>query len=332
MKNINISKKKFEGLKKIELPKEVISTEANFYKMNYLGKVKVFKSLHKTSGPIFANKLFTLEMLNEYREILPSNFVLPESLISVDKEIKGFSLPLIKGINLESFLADKNIKSKTKLLYIKKIGEILEQLDHIRNNSNLDSIYLNDLHASNFIVDSKNQDIKVVDLDSCRICDSKPFIARYLTPLSLLNRAPGQNKYDIYQKELIKEQNSSEIGFSVLQMMSYEEYESYYCKYANYRDQLGFVNSNQESDLYCYVILFLNYLYGENVGSFNLEQFYDYIYYLEKIGFNEELIKSIIKIVTSAPNDNIGQYLNTITEEQVARANKKVYKMTRNLV
>ena len=112
MQSINISKRKFDGLKRLELPKEVMSTEANFYKFNYLGKVKVFKSLHKTSGPIFANKLFTLEMLNEYREILPNSFVIPESLVSVEKEVRGFALPLIKGITLESYLANKNFKTK----------------------------------------------------------------------------------------------------------------------------------------------------------------------------------------------------------------------------
>ena len=321
MQSINISKRKFDGLKKLELPKEVMSTEANFYKFNYLGKVKVFKSLHKTKGPIFANKLFTLEMLNEYREILPNSFVIPESLVSVEKEVRGFALPLIKGITLESYLADKNFKTRDKLDYIKQIGQLLDGLSSLRKDSGLDCIYLNDLHASNFMVDPKSKEIKVVDLDSCRICDSKPFPARYLTPLSLLNKAPGNNKYEIYQKDSIADD-----GTPILQMMSYEEYESYYCRYSNYRNQLGYVNSNEESDLYCYIILFLNYLYGSNVGSFTLEEFYEYVYYLEKIGFDQELMDAIIKIVTGAPNENIEPYLDTVTDEQVARANKKVYK------
>ena len=326
MNTINISKKKFESLKQIELPEEVVSTEANFYKMNHLGKVKVFKSLHMTSGPIFANKLFTLEMLNEYAPLLPKSFVLPESLVSVDKEIKGFSLPFVKGVNLEMLLADPNVKTDIKLFYIKRIGDILDQLEHIRTNTVLDSIYLNDLHTSNFIVDPKEKEIRVVDLDSCRICDSKPFRARYLNPLSLLTRAPGQNKYDIYRKDLINED-----GMPILNVMSYSEYEEEYCSYANYRDQLGFVNSNKESDLYCYVILFLSYLYGQNVCIFGLEQFYNYMYYLEDIGFNQALITAMIKIVTNAPNENIGKYIDSVTEEQVEMAHKDVYKRVRNL-
>ena len=324
MNTINISKRKFESLKEIKLPKEVISTEANFYKFNYLGKVKVFKNLYKTSGSIFANKLFTLEMINEYKDLLPHSFVLPESLVSVEKEIKGFSLPYIKGYNFESFLVNHNVSTESKMYYIKQIGDILEQLEHIRKNTNLDCIYLNDLHASNFIVDPKNKELKVVDLDSCRICDSKPFPARYLTPYSLLNKAPGENKYELFKR--INNNDYNKLG------KSYDEYEYNYCKYANYRDQLGYINSNQETDLYCYVILFLNYLYGENIGSFSLEEFYSYLYYLEKIGMSEDLIKAIIKIVTNAPNENIRPYLDSVTNEQVIRANKKVYKLTKKNV
>ena len=37
----------------------------------------------------------------------------------------------------------------------------------------------------------------------------------------------------------------------------------------------------------------------------------------------------MIKIVTNVPNENIGPYLNMVTEEQVVRANKKVYQIAR---
>ncbi len=331
MKSINISKRKYENLKQIELPDSVLSTEAKFYKMPYLGKVKVFKSLYRTSGPIFANKLFTLEMLNEYREILPDSFVIPESLCAVDKELKGFILPYIQGITLEDYLENPKINAKDKLHYIAMIGDILEQLSNIRKNSPLDSIYLNDLHASNFIIDPKKKNLRVVDLDSCRICDAKPFPARYLHPFALLNRAPGENKYDIYKKELIGP-DGEPIMTIVLSDDVYDKYEKSYCKYKNYRDELGFVNSNENSDLYCYVILFLNYIYGGNVGAFSLEDFYDYMFYLEKIGFNQELVNAFYQILTGAPNQNIGPYLESVTETQVARANRNVYKLTKDRV
>ena len=48
---------------------------------------------------------------------------------------------------------------------------------------------------------------------------------------------------------------------------------------------------------------------------------------MEKLGFDKELLESIIKIVTNAPNDNISKYLDTVTEEQVEKASKKYIKL-----
>ena len=326
MQSITISKKRFDGLKRLELPESVVSTEAVIYRFNYLIKPKVFKSLHKTKGPVFANKLFTLEMLNEYKDILPSSFVVPEALVAVEKEVKGFELPYIKGQVFESYLADRSVPVKDKIHYLKQIGEMLNQLSGIRKDSELDSIYINDLHASNFIVDEKDKQLKVVDLDSCRICDAKPFPARYLSAFSLLNHAPG-DKYDIYNKKLITPD-----GIPIMTIMTQEEAEQEDTKYRNYRYELGYVNANEQSDLYCYVILFLNFLFGSNLGNCMLEEFYNYMYYLEKLDFDRDLLNAIHLIVSGAPNENIGPYLDSVTEEQVARAHQKVYKATRNKI
>ncbi len=350
MDSIYLSKRKFNKLKELDLGNDVVSTEATFYKFNHLGKVKVFKKLNKTNGPVFANKLFTLEMLHEYREILPESFVIPESLVSVENEvlqlnvpdimgipaeifisnrpyqkriktknIQGFDLPYVDGITLETFLRDTKISKRLHIKYLKEIGKILDQLDHIRNNSELDSIYLNDLHASNFMIDKKTMELKVVDLDSCRICDSRPFPARHLTPFSLLTNAPA-NKYDIYKKNMIGED-----GSIILQMVSDDDYGKAYCTYKNYKDELGFVNSNEQSDLYCYSILVLEYLYGPNIDFISLEKFYNYMNYLESLDIDQELINGIIQIVTGAPNVNIAPYLDLLKDEQIIKANKKMF-------
>ena len=325
MKSFNISKRRYDNLTKVVLPDNVISTEADFYRLNYMGQNMIFKSLHRTKGTTFANKLYILEMLDNYKDILPSNFVIPNSLVTVEKQIQGFVLPFVSGDNLENFLANKNVDIKDKIYYLKQIGIILNKLDKVRKETYLDSIYLNDLHASNFIVDQKNKKLKVVDLDSCKICDSKPAPARHLLPLSLLNEAPGDNKYDVYRKELINDD-----GVLVMSLSDYYDKEDYnygtdYCRQYNYRDELGFINSNEASDLYCYCIVVLNFLYGANMGCFGLSKFYDYMLYLEKIGVNQNLINAFIKIVTNAPNENIGEYLDTLTEQQIYKARRPVF-------
>lgn len=321
MKVIPISKKKYEELTRLRLPKDVVSTEAIIYRFDYHGEDKVFKNLLKLSGVTFANKQFTLSMLDEYRNILPESFVLPDCLCTIQGKVSGFAMPYIEGINLENYLNNKNINNQDKLFYIAKIGEVLEQLEHIRDNSLLDSIYINDLHASNFIVDPKVKNLRVVDIDSCRICDSKPFPARYLSPLALLNFAPI-NKYNILNKNSVD-------GMTVLNVISTEDKDS---SYYDYKSELGYVEADKNSDLYCYAILLLNYLYGRpcethgGVSLMSLSQFYDYMYYLEKIGVHKGLRDAFYKLILGADNDNFFPYVESLTDEQVCRANYKVYK------
>lgn len=321
MKVIPISKKKYEELTKLRLPKDVISTEANLYHFNYHGEDKVFKHLIKLNGVTFANKQFTLSMLDEYRDILPESFVLPDCLCTIQGKVSGFAMPYVAGVNLESYLNNKNVSNQDKLFYIAKIGEVLEQLDHIRNNSVLDSIYINDLHASNFIVNPKIKNLRVVDVDSCRICDSKPFPARYLSPLGIFNFAPV-NKYKI-------QNNKNNInGIPVLEITNSDDYD----KYSDYKSELGYVEADRNSDLFCYAILLLNYLYGKpsetrgGVYLMGLSQFSDYMFYLEKIGINKNLTNAFYKIISGADNDNFYPYVESLTDEQVCRANYKVYK------
>ena len=36
----------------------------------------------------------------------------------------------------------------------------------------------------------------------------------------------------------------------------------------------GYVVADENTDLYCYTMMFLNYLYGENASKFTLEEYY----------------------------------------------------------
>ena len=97
MKNINISKKKYSELQRINIDRRVTNTEGIIYLLDYNGKIKVFKSLFNNTGITFANKLFNIELLSYYKDILPNSFCIPDSLVTVNKEIKGFTLDLING-------------------------------------------------------------------------------------------------------------------------------------------------------------------------------------------------------------------------------------------
>lgn len=131
-------------------------------------------------------------MLDTYCDLLPDSFVIPDCLVSVNHETIGFTSPLIDGVNLSLVLENKKILLEEKKKHLKAIGDLLLKMSAIRENTELKDLFLNDLHASNFIIDKKGS-LRVVDLDSCKIADNKIFPSLYLSNYNFM-------KYEIYEK------------------------------------------------------------------------------------------------------------------------------------
>lgn len=289
MQIINMSKTKLNSLEPLILPKNVTSTECELFKYPYYGKEKLLKKLHRTDGIIFANKLYTIEALNANKDSMPSNFVLPESLVSINKKIEAFTMKYIKGINLSVILNNPDITYEEKIHYLKSIGIILEQMQNIRKYTNLNNFYLGDIHEDNFLVERDKQEIYIVVLDSCKIAGNKSFPGRYLTNSSLI-------KYNNTKYQTLSQ-----------------------------TDDLADYKIDENTDIYCYIIMILNYLYDGRVDRLSLDKFYDFINYLEDIKVNIELIECFNKIVVGGNNINPCNYLDTLTPKQVAGA-RRLYK------
>ena len=289
MQIINMSKTKLNSLEPLILPKNVTSTECELFKYPYYGKEKLLKKLHRTDGIIFANKLYTIGALNANKDSMPSNFVLPESLVSINKKIEAFTMKYIKGINLSVILINPDITYEEKIHYLKSIGRILEQMQNIRKYTNLNNFYLGDIHEDNFLVERDKQEIYIVDLDSCKIAGNKSFPGRYLTNSSLI-------KYNNTKYQTLSQ-----------------------------TDDLADYKIDENTDIYCYIIIILNYLYDGRVDRLSLDKFYDFINYLEDIKVNIELIECFNKIVVGGNNINPCNYLDTLTPKQVAGA-RRLYK------
>lgn len=289
MQIINMSKTKLNSLEPLILPKNVTSTECELFKYPYYGKEKLLKKLHRTDGIIFANKLYTIEALNANKDSMPSNFVLPESLVSINKKIEAFTMKYIKGINLSVILNNPDITYEEKIHYLKSIGRILEQMQNIRKYTNLNNFYLGDIHEDNFLVERDKQEVYIVDLDSYKIAGNKSFPGRYLTNSSLI-------KYNNTKYQTLSQ-----------------------------TDDLADYKIDENTDIYCYIIMILNYLYDGRVDRLSLDKFYDFINYLEDIKVNIELIECFNKIVVGGNNINPCNYLDTLTPKQVAGA-RRLYK------
>ena len=298
-----MSKKKYNSLCELEFDKSIINTEAKLLIAKLRNKDKVFKNLYRTSGPTFANKLVTLELLDTFREILPHSFVIPDSLCSVQGQIVGFSEDIVEGDVLSTILSNRKVNLETQIHYLKEVGRLLEQLDRIRRNTELDSIYINDLHGANFMIEKSTGNLRTVDIDSVKIGDNKPFPSKYLSPKALFNKV--DHRYNIYYKTEDEEQAEPS-------------------KY-DYKGLFGYIDPDKNSDMYCYIIMILNYLLGQNINKYSLEDFYDYIYYLDKIGIDHNLIEAFYKIVNTCDNEIDIDALDTLTYEQLAKANISMY-------
>lgn len=300
MKTTTISKAKYRKLNLIDLPKHINNSEGKLLELDLNGTVKAYKSLYVFGEAITENKLYTINELYNNKEHLPNEFVLPDNLIEVDDRFDGFTTPLIVGTNLSLILDSKNIPNKEKIHYLKEVGRVLDNLKQIRKHTPVKELYINDLHSDNIMIDT-NKEIKFIDLDSSRINDNKPFPSKFLCTGNLLKYV-NASKYQIYNDEQIM-------------------YEAY-----NDKRGFSFYEANENTDLFCYIIMILNFLYGDNVNKMTTTEFYNYINYLEKVGFNNELINSFMKIVDNCDNFNPVKDLDSLNDEQIVRAKKIVYK------
>lgn len=305
METINLTKKRFESLTPYELPNYVYNTEGTLYvlpiKNRWATQLKLLKRLFLTNGKVFGNKLQTINSLIDNKEELDiEEIVFPEKIATVSGEIIGFIMPLIDSINLSTALRSKDISNERKIKYLRQIGMILDKMKLRREYTSISDFYINDLHESNFIVD-KDDSVKVIDIDSCKINGNNIFNSKYLSSKSFI-------------KEIYKYEKNLECPNG--------NYEETYHKYST--DITGAFVPDENTDLYCYIIVILNFLYGDNISNFTLQEFYDYLEYLQKIGIDRELLSYFEKIATCSENENPYELLDSLTP-YIGRSNYHVY-------
>ena len=127
-------------------------------------------------------------------------------------------------------------------------------------------------------------------MDSCKIKNNKPAPARFLRPNTLF--ATAKEKYNITS------------------LNTDDEY----------------VTPSNDTELYCYNMMILNYLYGKNVNSMKVVDYYNYLSYLSYLKIDNNLLNSFQRLLTNCENINPYPYLESLTQEQIYRSNYKVYK------
>lgn len=253
--------------------------------VNYFNRKMVLKKI----DPIRCDEVISKVLfLNRYKNLMPSNFVIPEFLVLLDNKDLYMAIDYINGNNLGDVLKDKNINIRDKKIYLSYIGNTLEEMRHMRENPLLSDFCLGDLHEDNFIVSNKK--LYTIDLDDAKIDSISP-IASYLQVGSLFSYL-HTDKYII------------------------EDYNPYFVKY----------KVDYNTDMYCYIMVILNFLYGDNVNNMNINDFYCYLDYLDRLGIDGSLLECFNSIYSDCDNINPMNYIDSLTSNQIYRAKKIVYK------
>ena len=293
MKTIEISKNRFKELKPYVLPNEVFNTEASMYvlpgKQAWLKELKLLKKFYLTNGPVFGNKLSTLNSLVDLQDTIGmEELVFPEKLASVSHQLVGFTMPLIDATNLKVILNDKSVPIPQKIAYLKEVGSILRKMQDVRKNNATKDFYLNDMHEGNFVLNKETGKINVVDLDSASIGSNMPFCSKYLSPSSPISTLEQK-----YKRSTMP------------------------CT--------GIFIPDENSDLYCYNMMILNFIFGDDyVHRLPQEVYYSYMDYLRKIGMPRELVDIFAKVYYYSNNENPDYLLDSL-EPYVYRAYKHVF-------
>ena len=149
--------------------------------VNYFNRKIVLKKI----DPIRCDEVISKVLfLNRYKNLMPSNFVIPKFLVLLDNKDLYMAIDYINGNNLGDVLKDKNINICDKKIYLSYIGNTLEEMRHMRENPLLSDFCLGDLHEDNFIVSNKK--LYTIDLDDAKIDSISP-IASYLQVGSLFS-------------------------------------------------------------------------------------------------------------------------------------------------
>lgn len=283
MQVVNFTKRQFNKLKQIELEKNVLNNEAKMYylyiKKEWEKRKYILKKLYNKKGEIFGNKIYTINaLLDKKDEINMEELVMPEALGVVSQKIVGPIMPYIPSINLSYILAssDYEYSLEEKIAYLQEAGAILEKMHKVREYTSVKDFYLNDVHEDNFILNKKTNHINVIDLDSSKIGNNLPFASYYLGLLGL----------HTYSSKYQETDSDHFIG--------------------------AFYEVNENTDIYCYIMIILKFLYQYDVNNMMPEEFYDYLEYMSELGISKEIIDIFSTILINKDNINPYEYLEEL--------------------
>lgn len=253
---INLTNKEYEKQRR-----KGIKTNEGYIYINPKDKKKIIKVIEPDLYvPEYIDiKKHTIELLLNNKDYLNKlKIAIPEEGVSIEGIQRGYSTKYIKGTILSCILENNSIPIDTRIDCLKQIGSLLRNMENIRNTySHLSNLYYNDIHENNFMV-TNNFEVYGVDFDSCSIGDNIPTQGLY--PMVLNRIWKSNNKY----------QKCNQLCEHSIDMIP-----------------------NKNLELYCYTIIILNFMYGNNFYRWTSSKLDKYLNFLESHNANLELLYTL---------------------------------------
>ena len=282
MKKINMTYYQLDKLKRFYPKTNIINTEAKLYYYDNNRILKLFYNMDE-------NKMYTLQMINKYKkDINIDELFLDFDLALISNKVIATISDYIEGNNLSKVLYSPQILLKDKINILIKIGKVLEKIRKVRS-SIISDFYIGDLYEDNILL-TNDGNIKIMDMDSCKINNNKAYPSKYLTRLS---------RRKIFNKKYTLDKKNPYI-----------------------------IIPNENTDNYCYNMIILNTLYQGDISKLKIQDFYKYLYYLDSIGISKELIKNFCTMYNEEDTKNLYYLLDDLSNKH--QAHRNVYKIKKD--
>ena len=247
---------------------------------------RLLKKFITTNGEYLGRKLLNINTLIDNGE----------PLIETNKFILPDTLGIVGGevigctIPFEEKSTNLELILKNPKIKLEEKINLLKQVGEIIEILSLIEGFPHEIHIGDVheanFIMNEKGEIKTIDMDSAYISNNKPFNSKYLYLCSTLYKLPHKYK----------------------------------------TNEEGVIIPSYNSDVFCYIMMILNTISSANIFELPIDDFYNYMNYLEDIEVPKDFLYCIEKIYNNANNETPLHYLDSLPIQNLYQAHKSVYK------
>lgn len=292
MKAVFFTRRQFKKLQKCKLQKNINHTESELYVIEKSDAWNKHKKMILKYFYITEGEYFSNKLFT-INTLIDNASIINSNALILPTELAIVDHEVVGYIM--PFIENKNLLTLLQdfKVSIEKKKNYLEQVGQIIDQTHKvsafqDEFFLGDIHEANFIVDTEKDKVYGVDSDSFKVKNNLPFASKYLATNP--NIISMQHKYPV-----------NEDGFHI---------------------------PNQNSDLLCYIFTILNTISRTQLQKVPVDVYYEYLDYLNSLGFGKNFLNTCGKIYSNAANTSPLPFLDEIPNN-IYRASYSVFEHNR---